>query len=103
MQTKAVRIEQDLLGEKEIPYDAYYGIQTMRAAENFSITGYRLHRELIQAMATVKKAAALANMETGDRRAMARSIYNHGGTIALHFITVVDLQSCKKPGGSTTV
>lgn len=66
MQTKAVRIEQDLLGEKEIPYDAYYGIQTMRAAENFPITGYRLHRELIQAMATVKKAAALANMETGQ-------------------------------------
>ncbi|SFA43676.1 aspartate ammonia-lyase [Anoxybacillus pushchinoensis] len=66
MQTKAVRIERDLLGEKEIPYDAYYGIQTMRAAENFPITGYRLHRELIQAMATVKKAAALANMETGQ-------------------------------------
>ncbi|TRY28576.1 aspartate ammonia-lyase, partial [Geobacillus sp. LEMMJ02] len=64
LQTKAVRLERDLLGEKEIPYDAYYGIQTMRAAENFPITGYRLHRELIQAMAIVKKAAALANMET---------------------------------------
>ncbi|ANB60325.1 lyase family protein [Anoxybacillus amylolyticus] len=70
MQTKAVRMERDFLGEKEIPADAYYGIQTMRAVENFPITGYRLHRELIQAMATVKKAAALANMETGqlDRR-----------------------------------
>ncbi|MCL6587738.1 MAG: aspartate ammonia-lyase [Anoxybacillus sp.] len=66
MQTKTVRVERDFLGEKEIPADAYYGIQTMRAAENFPITGYRLHQELIQAMATVKKAAALANMETGQ-------------------------------------
>jgi len=66
IQTKTVRIERDFLGEKEIPADVYYGIQTMRAAENFPITGYRLHRELIQAMATVKKAAALANMETGQ-------------------------------------
>lgn len=59
------RIEKDFLGEKEIPKDAYYGVQTMRAVENFPITGYRLHPSLIVAMAMVKKAAALANMETG--------------------------------------
>jgi aspartate ammonia-lyase len=58
-----VRIEKDFLGSKEVPLHAYYGIQTLRAAENFPITGYRIHEELILAMARVKKAAALANME----------------------------------------
>lgn len=60
-----VRIEKDFLGTKEVSADAYYGIQTLRAVENFPITGYRIHSELIKAMAMVKKAAALANMETG--------------------------------------
>lgn len=60
-----VRIEKDFLGTKEVLADAYYGIQTLRAVENFPITGYRIHSELIKAMAIVKKAAALANMETG--------------------------------------
>ncbi|WP_342045835.1 aspartate ammonia-lyase [Bacillus sp. OTU530] len=59
-----MRIEKDFLGEKEVPVDAYYGIQTLRAVENFPITGYTIHEELIKALAIVKKAAALANMET---------------------------------------
>jgi len=60
-----VRIEKDFLGEKKVPIDAYYGIQTLRAVENFPITGYRIHGELIRALAMVKKAAALANSEVG--------------------------------------
>lgn len=58
------RIEKDFLGSKQVPVHAYYGIQTLRAVENFPITGYRIHEELIKALAIVKKAAALANMET---------------------------------------
>ncbi|TGA99197.1 aspartate ammonia-lyase [Sporolactobacillus shoreae] len=58
-----IRKEHDLLGQKEVPADAYYGIQTLRAAENFPITGYRIHPELIRATAMVKKAAALANVD----------------------------------------
>ncbi|MED4002253.1 aspartate ammonia-lyase [Priestia aryabhattai] len=58
-----VRIEKDFLGRKEVPNEAYYGIQTLRAVENFPITGYRVHKELIKALAIVKKAAALANMD----------------------------------------
>lgn len=58
------RIEKDFLGEKKVPADAYYGIQTMRALENFPITGYTPHPQLIIALAMVKKAAALANVET---------------------------------------
>ncbi|WP_338553703.1 aspartate ammonia-lyase [Paenibacillus sp. KS-LC4] len=57
------RIEKDFLGSKEVPEDAYYGIQTLRAVENFPITGYRIHEELIRAMAIVKHAAVAANME----------------------------------------
>lgn len=57
------RFENDFLGAKEVPKDAYYGVQTLRAVENFPITGYRIHESLIKALAMVKKAAALANMD----------------------------------------
>ena len=57
------RIEKDSLGEKEIPATAYYGIQTLRAVENFPVSGRGESSELIKAYVTVKKAAALTNME----------------------------------------
>ncbi|WP_078552840.1 aspartate ammonia-lyase [Bacillus alkalicellulosilyticus] len=59
------RVEKDLLGEKQVPKEAYYGIQTMRAKENFPITGYPPHHELIKAFGYVKKAAAMANRDVG--------------------------------------
>ncbi|OLO26930.1 aspartate ammonia-lyase [Alkalihalophilus pseudofirmus] len=59
------RVERDLIGEKKVPSEAYYGIQTMRAKENFPITGYPPHQELIKAFGYVKKAAALANRDVG--------------------------------------
>lgn len=65
MDAANTRMETDFLGTKEVPTEAYYGIQTMRAAENFPITGYRVHKELIQALAIIKKAAAMANMASG--------------------------------------
>lgn len=61
-----VRVESDLIGSKEVPVDAYYGVQTLRAVENFPITGHKLNEELIRAMAIVKKAAAIANYEIGQ-------------------------------------
>lgn len=63
MEENQYRVEEDLLGKKEVPASAYYGIQTVRARENFNITGYTIDKELIVAIAKVKKAAALANME----------------------------------------
>ncbi|WP_315115922.1 aspartate ammonia-lyase [uncultured Clostridium sp.] len=59
----AYRIESDSVGEKQVPKDAYYGVQTLRAYENFNITGRRIHPELIKALAEIKKAAAITNME----------------------------------------
>src|SRR5881628_932417 len=63
---RANRIEKDSLGEKEVPADAYYGVQTVRALENFPISGLRAHSSLITAHATVKLAAAITNRELGN-------------------------------------
>ena len=59
------RLEHDLLGDKAIPADAYYGVQTARALENFQISGVelRLYPDLIRALAMVKLAAARANFD----------------------------------------
>ncbi|MBS0032205.1 aspartate ammonia-lyase [Chitinophaga sp. 22321] len=63
----AKRMEHDFLGEKEIPQDVYYGIQTLRAIENFHITGIPLMVEpmFVQALGYVKKGAAMANRDLG--------------------------------------
>ena len=58
-----MRTEKDSLGEKQVPAEAYFGIQTQRAVENYPISGYRAHPHLIRAMGMIKKAAALANRE----------------------------------------
>ena len=62
------RTEHDLLGEKQVPADAYYGIQTARALENFKISGrtVRDYPEFVRALALVKLAAARANHDLGD-------------------------------------
>lgn len=66
MVTKAdYRIEQDSIGFKYVPEGAYYGIQSLRAAENFKITGLNMHPEIINSLALIKKAAALTNCELG--------------------------------------
>src|SRR6187549_3996233 len=61
------RTESDLLGKKEIPFDAYYGVQTLRALENFQISGVKtnFYPDYVKAYAIVKLAAARANTEVG--------------------------------------
>lgn len=61
----ATRTEKDSLGSKEIPANVYYGIQTLRAMENYPISGMRAHPTLIRAIGMVKQAAAEANKELG--------------------------------------
>ena len=60
-----VRIETDSMGEVEVPADRYYGAQTQRSLQNFRIGGDRFTREMIKALGTVKKAAALVNKDLG--------------------------------------
>ena len=66
-QAQQTRTEKDLLGEKQIPFDAYYGVQTLRALENFQISGVKtnFYPDYVKAYAIVKQAAARANTETG--------------------------------------
>ena len=64
----AMRLEHDLLGNFEVPSDAYWGVHTGRAVQNFPITGVPIghYRSLIQALALVKSAAADANFSVGE-------------------------------------
>lgn len=71
--TKDFRTEQDSIGTKNVPEDVYYGVQSLRAAENFHITGLNMHPEIINSLAYIKKAAAITNCEIGllDRKIAA--------------------------------
>ena len=73
------RTERDPLGEHEVPADAYYGIQTARAIENFRISELRAPADLIVATVLIKRAAAEANQALGrlDAR-VARAIVQAG-------------------------
>jgi aspartate ammonia-lyase len=59
------RLERDSIGEKQVPIDAYYGVQSLRAKENFRISGHKVHPEFINSIVEVKKAAAIANKNSG--------------------------------------
>ena len=60
-----LRSEHDSIGERSLPRDVYYGVQSLRAAENFHITGLQMHPEIINAIAEIKKASAITNYEIG--------------------------------------
>lgn len=66
MSSDQFRVEKDFLGVKEIPKHAYYGIQSLRAKENFPITHHKISFEFIQALAMVKKATVQANAKEGQ-------------------------------------
>lgn len=59
------RSEHDSIGERSLPKDVYYGVQSLRATENFPITGLSMHPEIINSMAEIKKASAITNYEIG--------------------------------------
>ena len=69
--SSACRKETDSIGSKNIPFDVYYGLQTLRASENFRITGLNIHDGIINSLAEIKKAAALTNCEVG----LVNSVY----------------------------
>ncbi len=60
------RLESDSVGEKQVPMDAYYGVQTLRAYENFNITGRKQPKVLIESLAEIKKACAITNLKAND-------------------------------------
>lgn len=60
------RLEADSIGTKQVPADAYYGVQSLRGYENFRITGLTLRPEFIESMAQIKKACAICNHAVGE-------------------------------------
>ena len=70
-----IRIEEDLLGTREVPADAYYGVHTLRAIENFYISNNKISDipEFVRGMVMVKKAAAQANKWTSSRSMSSRA------------------------------
>ena len=94
---KPTRIEHDLLGDRAVPADAYYGIHTLRALENFPITSttISIYPDLVAALACIKQAAAIANSELGlldEPRAVAIRLACEEvreGKLAEHFVVDV--------------
>ena len=72
----AARIERDTMGELAVPADAYYGVQTARAIENFPISSLRFPRAMIRAMGLIKRSAASVNRSLGllDKRSAGAMI-----------------------------
>lgn len=66
------RIESDSIGERQVPINAYYGIQSLRAKENFRISGRKVHPELILSAVEIKKGSAIANFKAG---AISKEVY----------------------------
>lgn len=60
------RLESDSIGQKEVPVEAYYGVQALRGMENFRITGQSLKKEFIESLAEIKKACAICNHHVGE-------------------------------------
>ena len=60
------RLENDSVGEKQVPIDAYYGVQTLRAFENFNITGRKQPAVIVESLAEIKKACAITNKKAND-------------------------------------
>lgn len=58
------RVEKDSIGVKDIPEEVYYGVQTLRAAENFHITGLNMHPEIINSLAYIKKRQLLQTVKS---------------------------------------
>jgi aspartate ammonia-lyase len=95
--TQPTRVEHDLIGDRAVPADAYYGVHTLRALENFRITGtsISIYPDLVAALACVKQAAAIANSELGlldEPRAVAiRSACEElrAGRLLEHFVVDV--------------
>jgi aspartate ammonia-lyase len=95
--SRSTRIEHDLIGDRKVPADAYYGVHTLRAIENFPITGtpIRIYPGLINALAFVKQAAANTNAELGllekkHRNAIVRACEEiRSGELHEHFVVDV--------------
>ena len=98
------RTEKDFIGEKKVCNDSYWGIHTQRAIENFPITGYRVFPSFIRAMAMVKKAACLANLELGflDEKKAEAIVYACDEIISGRLIDEFPVDALQGGAGTST-
>jgi len=98
-----MRTEHDMLGEMELEDGVYYGIHTLRARQNFAITGVPLHHELKDAIVTVKKAAAITNLSIGalDKQ-IAEAIIAACDEILLGALNDQFITDCMQGGAGTS-
>ena len=98
-----MRTEHDLLGEIEVEDDAYYGIHTVRALQNFHITGIPIHKELVEALVTIKKAAAITNRSIGTLDAnVAEAIILSCDEILAGYLRDQFVVDCMQGGAGTS-
>lgn len=97
------RKEKDSLGELNIPVEAYYGVQTMRAVENFPISGLKPHSVLVDSYVFIKKAAAQTNSQLGliDKKIASAVIKSANeilsGTLRQYFVVDVFQAGAEHP------
>lgn len=96
--TGAYRVEKDSLGTKDVPGDVYYGVQMLRAAENFQITGLTLHPEIIDSLAYIKKAAAIAKKALKTGESVRNLILNEGLLTEETLDKILDPVNMTEPG-----
>jgi len=93
------RIERDSLGEHQVPADAYYGIQTQRAVENFPVSGLHAPADLVTATVFIKKAAAAANVSLGRLAAdVGAAIAQAADEIVAGRFAISSSWTCTRPG-----
>ena len=66
MDNEKFRLESDSVGEKQVPIDALYGVQTLRGHDNFQITGLTLHPAMVKALAEIKKSMCYCKLQSGS-------------------------------------
>ncbi len=87
------RIEKDEFGTLEVPSSAYYGINSLRNKNNFTVSKFKVHKQMIKSLSIVKKACALANYDAGElTKAQVSAICNacdeiYNGRFNNQFIT----------------
>lgn len=96
------RLEKDFLGEVKIEKDKYYGINTYRALENFSVSEVKVDFEIIQAMVEIKKAAAQANANIGKLNETKLSVIVKACDLILEGNYQKEFELCAIQGGAGT-
>ena len=97
------RIEADSIGTKQVPSEAYYGVQSLRGYENFRITGQSLRPEFINSLAQIKKACAICNHRVGELDEKIKDVIGKGGKVIQKICAECEVQIDIEDDGSVFI